>query len=132
MPRGVFVHTNNHPHKSHMKKAEVKAFVKFCFREDIAKQLENIQYPHQKAIELYKKETGKEVSSQTAYKQHGRWSMVNGELYEIRKRKDFVPPTRLKTPHRKTPFVPPPRPTTPPPPNSSDLIEFEQNANSEN
>ena len=115
MPRGVFPHTNNHPHKSHMKKADVKDFVMFCFREDIAKQLEGLVYPHHLAIELYKRETGKEVSAQTAYKQHGRWMMIDGQLCEIRKRKDFVPPTRPKAPKRSAKFVPPTRPATPPP-----------------
>ena len=109
MPRGIFQHTNNHPHKSHMKKADVKDFVKFCFREHIAKQLEGLVYPHQKAIELYRNETGKEVSAQTAYKQ----LMINGELCEIKKRKEFVPPFRPKTPHRAKPFKAP-RSKTPP------------------
>ena len=142
MPRGIFPHTNNHPHKSHLKKADVMEFVRFCFREDIAKQLESMAYPHQKAVELYKKETGKEISPQTAYHQRGRWAMVNGELCEIMKRKHFVQVDRPKTPHRKKPFEAPIRPATPPPATTlnsddalqvviePDLIELSEKANS--
>ena len=101
------------PHKSHMKKSDVKAFIKFCFREDIAKQLEGVVYPHHKAVELYKKETGKDVSAATAYRQHGRWAMINGELCEIKKCKEFVPPARPKTPHSAKSFKAP-RSKTPP------------------
>ena len=74
-------------------------------RDDIATQLENVVRPHQLAVKLYENETGIKISESTAYKQRGRWRMVNGELCEIRKVKDFVPPP--KPPKRpKTPRIP--------------------------
>ena len=92
-------------HSSHLKKADVKAFVSFCLREDIAQQLERVIRPHQLAVRLYERETGITIPQSTAYKQHGRWAMINGELCEIRKAKDFVPPP--KPPKRpKTPRMP--------------------------
>ena len=81
-------------HSSHMKKADVKAFVTFCLREDIAQQLERVVRPHQLAVKLYENETGIKVPQTTAYKQRGRWAMINGELCEIRKAKDFIPPPK--------------------------------------
>ena len=87
MPSGVYEH---HPHGHHMTKADVRAFVLFCLREDIAKQLENEIRPHILAVTLYERETGIKVSAATAYKQKGRWMMVNGELCEIKKRKDAL------------------------------------------
>ena len=81
-------------HASHLKKAEVKAFVLFCLREDIAQQLEQVVRPHQLAVVLYERETGIKFPQSTAYKQRGRWQMINGELCEIRKGKDCVRPAR--------------------------------------
>ena len=117
------IHTS---HKSHMKKDDVKEFVRFCFREDIANQLSKALIPHQLAVDLYEKETGKKVSLQTAYKQYGRWQMIDGVLCEVRRRKNCTPPPRPKTPHRKAPFVTPIRPATPPPEttlNSDDALQ---------
>ena len=98
-------------HESHLKKPDIKAFASFCLRDDIANQLQQVIRPHQLAVKLYEKETGIKVPTPTAYRQHGRWAMINGELCEIRKAKDFVPPPkppkRPKTPKRKTPFNPP-------------------------
>ena len=98
-------------HSSHAKKEDIKAFASFCLREDIAQQLERVVRPHQLAVKLYENETGIKILPTTAYKQRGRWQLVNGELCEIRKVKDFVPPVRPpprpKTPKRKTPFNPP-------------------------
>lgn len=107
-------------HKTHLTKAEMKDFIMFCFRDDIADKLEQVVRPHQVAVKLYEKETGKKISTTTAYNQKGRWQMVNGELCEIKKRKDLnLPPIRSlvrpKTPKRKIPFEIPPRPLTPAP-----------------
>ena len=96
-------------HSSHLKKTDTRAFAAFCLREDIAQQLQQVVRPHQLAVKLYEKETGIKVRPVTAYRQHGRWAMINGELCEIRKAKDFVPPPkppkRPKTPKRKTPTL---------------------------
>lgn len=119
-------------HKSHLTKADTKDFMEFCFREDIAKQLEQVLRPHQLAVKLYEKECGKKISTTTAYHQQGRWQMINGELCEVKKRKELnLPPARSlsrpKAPKRKIPFVPP-RPITPTP---SDVEDFPKIVNSE-
>ena len=88
-------------HTAHLKKADIRAFAEFCLKDDIAQQLEKVIRPHQLAVKLYEKETVIKVPSTTAYKQRGRWTMINGELYEIRKVKDFIAPPR-----------PPPQPKT--------------------
>ena len=77
MPRGVYDRT-----KAKTTKAEIKEFVMFCFRPDIAKQLESVKTPHLLAVKLYKQETGKEISPKTAYSQKNKWIMVNGEIYK--------------------------------------------------
>ena len=118
-------------HKTHLTKSETKDFMMFCFRDDIAKQLEQVVRPHQLAVKLYEKETGKKISTTTAYNQNGRWQMINGELCEIKQRKDLnLPPVRSlirpKAPKRKLPFEIP-RPITPAPSvhsEESDIEEF--------
>ena len=77
MPRGVYDRT-----KAKITKAEIKAFVMFCFRPDIAKQLEQVKLPHLLAVKLYKQETGKEINPKTAYQQRNKWIMVDGELFK--------------------------------------------------
>ena len=98
-------------HASHLKKDDIKDFVKFCLRGDIANELENVIRPHQVAVKLYENETGIKIPQTTAYKQRGRWRIINGELCEIRKVKDFVappkPPKRSKTPKGLISFAPP-------------------------
>ena len=89
-------------HSTHLSKTDVRAFAAFCLREDIAQQLQQVIRPHQLAVKLYETETGIKFPVSTAYRQHGRWAMINGELCEIRKAKDFVPPPK-----------PPKRPKTP-------------------
>ena len=69
MPKGVY----DHKPRNRITKAELKKFVLFTFREDIAERLAKERYPHQVAVELYKHETGITISSQTAYKQRGKW-----------------------------------------------------------
>ena len=81
-------------HTAHMTKADVRAFAAFCLREDIANQLQQVVRPHQLAVKLYEKETGIKVPESTAYRQRGRWMLINGELCEIRKAKDFRPPPK--------------------------------------
>ena len=81
-------------HATHMTKADVRAFAAFCLRDDIANQLQLVVRPHQLAVKLYEKEIGIKVPESTAYRQHGRWRLINGELCEIRKAKDFVPPPK--------------------------------------
>ena len=58
----------------------ISDFVKFCFRDDIAKQLEKVQKPHILAVKLYENETGIKISTQTAYRQRDKWIMINGEI----------------------------------------------------
>ena len=88
-------------HSSHLKKEDLRNYAAFCLRDDIAEQLHKVIRPHQLAVKLYEKETGIKVPPTTAYKQRGRWALINGELYEIRKVKDFIAPPR-----------PPPQPKT--------------------
>ena len=76
MPKGVY------ERKSKITKQQIKDFVKFCFREDIAKELERVKTPHLLAVQLYEQETGIKVNSQTAKRQNGKWIMINGEIYE--------------------------------------------------
>ena len=78
MPRGVYNRT-----KAKITKAEIKEFVKFCFRPDIAKRLESVKLPHLLAVKLYKQETGKEINPKTAYNQRDKWTMVDGEIYRM-------------------------------------------------
>lgn len=83
MPKGVY----DHNPRSRTSKAEIKAFVTFCFREDIANLLEKAPKPHILAVSLYEKETGIKLSKQLAYNQQGKWMMVNGVIIETRERK---------------------------------------------
>ena len=69
MPKGVY----DHKPRNRITKAELKKFVLFTFREDIADRLAKERYPHQVAVKLYEQETGITISSQTAYKQKGKW-----------------------------------------------------------
>ena len=82
MPKGVY------DHKSHSRttKAEIKALVTFCFREDIANRLKKAPKPHILTVSLYEEETGIKISKQLAYNQRGKWMVVNGELIETRER----------------------------------------------
>ena len=76
MPRGVYERNGK------ITKEQIKDFVKFCFREDIAKELERVKTPHLLAVQLYEQQTGIKVNPQTAKRQNGKWIMVNGEIYE--------------------------------------------------
>jgi len=75
MPKGVYERT----HKT--TKSEIMDFVKFCFREDIAKQLERVREPEKLAVDLYEQETGKHIKLSTAKQQNGKWTMINGVIY---------------------------------------------------
>ena len=81
-------------HSTHLTKSAVRAFATFCLRDDIADQLDKVVRPHQLSVKLYENETGIKIPVSTAYKQYGRWMMINGELCEIRKVKDFTPPPK--------------------------------------
>lgn len=76
MPSGIY------ERKGKITKQQLKDFVKFCFREDIATELEKVKKPHLLVIQLYEQETGIKVNPQTAKKQEGKWVMINGEVYE--------------------------------------------------
>ena len=76
MPKGVYERTGK------TSKADIKEFVIFCFREDIAKQLEKVKQPHKLAVNLFKQETGKDIKPSTAYKQNGKWIMINGDVFK--------------------------------------------------
>ena len=76
MPKGVYEHSTK------TTKADIMEFVKFCFREDIAKQLEKVKMPHLLAVRLDEEETGKIIKPQTAYNQRNKWIMINGNIYK--------------------------------------------------
>lgn len=79
MPKGVYT---RQPH-ARISKADLKDFVRFCFRADIAKQLEKHPHPHLLAVELYEQATNIKISTQTAYNQRDKWMMVGDELVQI-------------------------------------------------
>ena len=81
MPKGQY---DRATHNKRVRKEEIKAFIRFCFRDDIAKRLESAKKPHILAAELYEHETGRHISPQTALKQYGKWTMVNDIIYEIK------------------------------------------------
>lgn len=76
MPSGIY------ERKGKITKQQIKDFVKFCFREDIATKLEKVKKHHLLAIQLYEQETGIKVKPQTAKKQEGKWILINGDIYE--------------------------------------------------
>ena len=76
MPKGVY------ERKSKITKQQIKDFVKFCFREDIAKELEKVKTPHLLAVQLYEQETGIKINPRTAQRQSNKWIMINDEIYE--------------------------------------------------
>lgn len=87
MPKGVYQHK---PMPNRITKDEVTEFVKFCFRPDIAHQLQLANRPHQVAVKLYEIETGKVISTQTAYKQRDKWECLylpDGTIEVFRKGK---------------------------------------------
>lgn len=79
MPTGKYERHGKTP------KEEILKFVKFCFREDIAKQLEKETSPHFLAVRLYEEETGIKIKPKTAYAQRGKWMMENDRLVKITK-----------------------------------------------
>lgn len=66
-------------------KQDIEKFVRFCFREDIAKQLEKERSPHLLAVRLYEEATGIKIKPKTAYAQRGKWMMENDRLVRITK-----------------------------------------------
>lgn len=66
-------------------KEEIKEFVKFCFRDDIVNQLQQVKTPHLLAVDLYEKETGNKIKPGTAKRQANKWVIINGEIYENKK-----------------------------------------------
>lgn len=83
MPKGVYERKAH----SRITKDDVKNFVRFCFREDIAQQLEKARKPHMLAVSLYENETGIKISTQTAYQQKGKWTKVGDDIVKIGERK---------------------------------------------
>jgi len=75
MPKGIYDRTGK------TSKDEIKNFVKFCFREDVAEKLKGIKLAHKLAVELYFNETGKKIKPQTAYQQRNKWVIVDGNVY---------------------------------------------------
>ena len=75
MPKGQYTRTTRLP------KEDVMEFVMFCFRDDIAQQLERVKRPHLLAVNLFKAATGKDIKPSTAYNQRNKWEMVDGKLY---------------------------------------------------
>ncbi len=80
-PTGIYEHPRGYKRTS---KAAVMDFVRFCFRDDIADRLADAHHPHKLAVELYHTETGITISPALAYRQRGRWRMVNDIIYRIR------------------------------------------------
>lgn len=78
MPRGQY------PRTKRTTKEEIKAFVMFCLRDDIAHQLEQTNKPHLAAVKLYEQETGLKIDPYTAKRQAGRWILLNGVLCETK------------------------------------------------
>ena len=62
---------------------EIMAYVKFCFRSDIAKKLKKAKDFHQLAIDLYKKATGIEIPLRVSHNHLRKWMIVKGELVPI-------------------------------------------------
>ena len=79
MPKGVYQHG---PHER-ITKEELKNFIRFTFREDIAERLANAKYPHKLAVELYEEETGIIISAATAYRQRNKWAEINGKIVRV-------------------------------------------------
>ena len=79
MPKGVYQHG---PHER-ITKEELKNFIRFTFREDIAERLANAKYPHNLAVELYEEETGIIISAATAYRQRNKWAEINGKIVRV-------------------------------------------------
>ena len=77
MPKGIYDRSGK------TLKSDIMDFVKFCFRDDIAHKLEQVDKPHILAVNLYKEETGKVIKPATAYKQRGKWQMINGTIYKV-------------------------------------------------
>ena len=75
MPKGQY------DRKGKTTKDDIKNFIKFCFREDIAEKLKQVKLPHKLAVELYLNETGKKIRAQTAYQQKDKWILIDGEVY---------------------------------------------------
>lgn len=78
MPTGKYERHGKTP------KQEILKFVEFCFREDIAKQLEKETSPHLLAVRLYEEATGIKIKPKTAYAQRGKWVMINDRLTRVR------------------------------------------------
>ena len=78
MPSGKYERHGKTP------KQEILKFVEFCFREDIAKQLEKETSPHLLAVKLYEEATGIKIKPKTAYAQRGKWMMINDRLTRVR------------------------------------------------
>lgn len=91
MPKGVY----DHKAHSRISKADLKEFIRFCFREDIANQLAEVSKPHLLSVKLYEDETGIKISSQTAYNQRDKWMMINNDLVETTERKARKASTRI-------------------------------------
>ena len=76
MPKGIYERTGKTTQE------QIKEFVKFCFREDVAKQLQQVKTPHLLAVNLYEKETGIKIKPSTAKRQTDKWIMIDGEIYK--------------------------------------------------
>ena len=76
MPKGIYVHSKR------TTKEDIKQFVIFCMRNDIAEQLAKVRMPHKLAVRLYEDETGIKIKESTAYNQRDKWYSVNGNVYE--------------------------------------------------
>ena len=83
MPKGVYT---RQPH-NRISKSDLKDFVRFCFRTDIANRLEKHPHPHILAVELYENETHIKIAPQTAYNQRDKWMMVGNDLIQLTKPK---------------------------------------------
>lgn len=62
--------------KSKITEEQVEKFVKFCFIDSIAKQLENAINPYELSVRLYKKITGIDIPVSTAKSLEGKYEQI--------------------------------------------------------
>ena len=66
---------------------EIMEYVHFCFRSDVIKKLRKTKHPHVLAIQLFKKETGKDIPLKTSHQHLTRWMLSHGQLLPRNTRK---------------------------------------------
>ena len=67
---------------------EIMAYVKFCFKSNIAKKLKNASNFHELAVSLYKKATGIDIPVKVSHAHLRKWMLIKGELVPISSHKE--------------------------------------------